>query len=143
MLIYIIEYLNIKKIGVIGLSHSQNIGNNLLKYAMSIKLRELGFIPYIIGRRFKNHTITFLQKYTKVKVINNFQEIKENDYDILMVNSDQTWRKSCEYFYDIAFLNFSKNWNKRKFVYAASLGLNYWKLTKKDIIIAKDFIFMS
>ena len=38
-----------KKIGVIGLVHGNNIGNNLIKYAISIKLSELGFIPYIIG----------------------------------------------------------------------------------------------
>ena len=34
-----------KKIGVIGLSHCNNIGNNLLKYAINIKLSELGFEP--------------------------------------------------------------------------------------------------
>ena len=33
------------KIGVIGEHHSQNIGNNLLKYAMFVKLKELGFEP--------------------------------------------------------------------------------------------------
>ena len=56
-----------------------------------------------------------------------------------MVNSDQTWRKS-NFFYDIAFLNFSKNWNKPKFVYAASLGLNTWQLTKEDENIAKNLL---
>ena len=35
------------KIGVIGLPHNDNIGNNLIKYSISIKLSELGFIPYI------------------------------------------------------------------------------------------------
>ena len=35
------------KIGVIGEHHSQNIGNNLLKYAMFVKLKELGFEPQI------------------------------------------------------------------------------------------------
>jgi polysaccharide pyruvyl transferase WcaK-like protein len=95
---------------------------------MSIKLSELGFDPYIIGTRFNNHDISFLRKFTKVKVNN-----------ILMVNSDQTWRKS-NFFYDIAFLNFSKNWNKPKFVYAASLGLNTWQLTKEDENIAKNLL---
>ena len=140
ILIFKNNHFNLKKIGVIGLAHSQNIGNNLLKYAISIKLSELGFRPYIIGMRFKNHSISFLREYTKVKIINNFQEIKENDYDILMVNSDQTWRKCKNYFYDIAFLNFAKNWNKPKFVYAASLGLNTWQLTKEDENIAKNLL---
>jgi hypothetical protein len=107
---------------------------------MSIKLKELGFDPYIIGRKSQNQNIIFLQKYAKVQIINNFQDIKESNYDILMVNSDQTWRRWDEYFYDIAFLNFSKNWNKPKFIYAASLGLNIWNFTKKDEIIAKNLL---
>ena len=69
---------------------------------------------------------------------NSFQEINKNDYDILMVNSDQTWRKYNEkYFYDIAFLKFAKKWNIPKFVYAASLGMDKWNLNKKDKEIAK------
>ena len=140
MLIFIINHLDLKKIGVIGLDHSQNIGNNLVKYAISIKLRQLGFDPYIIGRQTPNNDISFLQNYTKLKVINNFQEIKETDYDILIVNSDQTWRKWDQYFYDIAFLKFAKNWNKPKFIYAASLGLNTWTFTKEDELIAKTLL---
>ena len=60
-----------------------------------------------------------------------------------MVNSDQTWRKTKIYFYDVAFLNFAKNWNKPKIVYAASLGLSTWQLTKRDENIAKNFIYLS
>ena len=140
ILLFINKVSDLKKIGIIGLDHSQNIGNNLLKYAMSIILRKLGFDPYIIGRKLQNHDISFLQKYTKLKVINNFKEIKETDYDILMVNSDQTWRRWDQYFYDIAFLKFAKDWNKPKFIYAASLGLNAWNFTKKDEIIAKNLL---
>ena len=144
--IIILEFLihfNLKKIGVIGLDHSQNIGNNLVKYAISIILRELGFDPYIIGRKCINQDISFLLRYTKLKVINNFQEIKENDYDILMVNSDQTWRRWDQSFYDIAFLKFAKNWNIQKFIYAASLGFNTWEFNKKDETIAKIFNYLN
>ena len=130
-----------KKIGVIGLEHSINIGNNLLKYAISITLSNLGFDPYIVGKRFHNQNISFIQSVTKIRLINNsFSEIKENDYDILMVNSDQTWRKwsnKYNYFYDIAFLKFAEKWNKVKFVYGASLGKNVWNYNKSDEKIAK------
>ena len=47
----------LKKVGVVGVRHEANIGNNLIKYAISIKLKELGYIPYIIGTvwdRFNN-----------------------------------------------------------------------------------------
>ena len=132
-----------KKVGIIGLSHSQNIGNNLLKYAIYIKLSEFGYNPYIVGRRCNNENISFITINTQIILINkSFDEIKENDFDILMVNSDQTWRKwiienEDPFFYDIAFLKFSEKWNKPKFVYGASIGIDKWELNEKDEEIAK------
>ena len=82
------------KIGVVGVWHEINIGNNLVKYSISILLKELGFIPYIIGTQWSNYNISFLNRTTNLIVIkNNFTEIKKDDFDILMVNSDQTWNK--------------------------------------------------
>ena len=66
---------NRKKIGIIGLAHSQNVGNNLLKYAFFIKLNELGFSPYLVGSKLSNHNISFLFNFTKITLINNFSEI--------------------------------------------------------------------
>ena len=57
-----------------------------------------------------------------------------------MVNSDQTWRRSNKaniHFFDIGFLKFAQNWTVPKFVYAASLGFDYWTFSKKDEKIAK------
>ena len=143
-LIFMLLKLKKIKIGVIGLEHSINIGNNLLKYAMSIILSNLGFDPYIVGMRYHNQDISFIQSITKLRLINNsFSEIKENDYDILMVNSDQTWRKwgnRYKYFHDIAFLRFAKKWNKIKIVYGASLGKNVWNYNKYDEKIAKSLL---
>ena len=128
-----------KRIGIIGLGHSQNVGNNLLKYAISIKLRELGVIPYIIGMRYNKHNISFISKVVNLRIIKKtFSEIKCNDYDILMVNSDQTWRNyKNRNVFDIAFLKFAKKCNIPKFVYAASLGVNKWRYNKKEDKIAK------
>ena len=71
---------------------------------------------------------------------NNFTEIKENDYDALIVNSDQTWRKFDNTFYDYGFLKFSENWKIKKFVYGASLGFDDWKLSSEDELIAKKLL---
>lgn len=126
-----------------------NIGNNLLKYAISIKLSELGYIPYIIGRKeSKSQNLSLIFKEIKYRLINeSFNEIKKDDYDLLMVNSDQTWRNwhnkipsKDPYFYDVAFLKFSQKWNLPKFVYGASLGLDYWNFNKHDDVIAKYLI---
>ena len=138
--IQFINFKNKKKVGVIGLGHGYNIGNNLLKYAISKKLSEFGFIPYIIGTNSNNKGLTFIKYNTNCRIVKNFSEIKKKDYDILMVNSDQTWRKFDKHFYDIGFLKFAKNWNIPKFVYGASLGFSDWKLTKKEEIIIKDLI---
>lgn len=148
-LIYLIKIIynkkKLKKIGIIGLPHSQNIGNNLLKYAIYIKVCELGFDPYIVGQRYGKENISFILDKAKVRLINKtFKEIGENDFDILMVNSDQTWRRHCDrFFYDIAFLNFSKKWSIPKFVYGASLGMDYWEYTKQEEEIAKSLLFKN
>ena len=114
-----------------------------MKYAISIKLKELGYIPYIIGTRKKRHNsnITFINQTSNLVIIkNNYTEIREDDYDVLMVNSDQTWRKWDKHFYDYAFLKFAENWKIKKFVYGASIGFDKWKLTKKDDKIAKNLL---
>ena len=141
VLILIIKSKKKKRIGVVSLANSQNIGNILLKYAIFTKLSELGFEPYIVGRRIKRHDISLLLQTTNVRIINdNFSEIKQNEFDILMVNSDQTWRRWNKDFYDIAFLQFAYNWTIPKFVYAASLGFDIWNFTKEDENIAKVLI---
>ena len=138
---YIYNKKNKKKVGIISLDHSQNVGNNLLKYAIYIKLSNLGFDPYIVGKRFLSHNISFIEKNTKIILIkNNFSEIKRTDFDILIVNSDQTWRKWDSNFYDIAFLKFAENWNIPKFIYATSLGVDKWQFSKKDEITANYLI---
>ena len=108
---------------------------------MSIKLSELGFIPYIIGTQWNNYNISFIKSKTNCIVINNsFKEIKEQDYDILMVNSDQTWRRFDEHYFDYGFLRFAEKWNKQKFVYGASLGYEFFNFEKKDINIIKRLL---
>ena len=130
-----------KKIGVISVRHEINIGNNLLKFAIFIKLKELGYIPYIIATHWNNLNISFINRTTNLIIIKkNFSEIKKNDYDYLMVNSDQTWRKFDEHFYDYAFLKFAKYWKKPKFIYGASLGFDKWKLNREDERIAKNLL---
>ena len=134
------KYLRKKKVGVIGLIHHKNIGNNLLKFAIYTQLKELGVEPYIIGTYSFNEDISFLNRTTNPRIIKSFNEIKRNDYDILMVNSDQTWRNWTYYsslFYDIAFLNFSKNWPTPKFIYGASIGLDYWPFSNVTDKFAK------
>ena len=130
-----------KRIGVVGVRHESNVGNNLIKYAISIKLKELGYKPYIIGTHLENRNIAFINQTTNLIIIhNNFSEIKKDDYDFLMVNSDQTWRKFDSNFYDYAFLKFAENWKIKKFVYGASVGFDEWNLSLEDDKVAKKLL---
>ena len=122
------------------MEHSQNVGNNLLKLAMSIKLSELGYCPYFVGKLYYNNDISFIKNNINIRLITNFSEINENDFDILMVNSDQTWKKGIDNFYDVAFLKFAENWKKTKFTYGASLGVEKWEYNKSEEKIAKHLL---
>ena len=77
------SFIKKKSIGVIGLEHSKNVGNNLLKFAMFIKLSELGYSPYIVGKKYYNNDISFINNTINIRLIKNFSEINENDFDIL------------------------------------------------------------
>lgn len=130
------------KVGVVGVRHEANIGNNLIKYAISVKLSELGYIPYIIGTVWDSYNnIEFIKQSTNLVILNNnFSEIKKDDYDILMVNSDQTWVNFDKNFYDYGFLKFAENWTIPKIVYGASLGFDKWLFSKQDEKIAKTLL---
>ena len=128
------------KVGLFSMRNANNIGNCLIKFAMHIILKKLGYEPFIITTPRKNINISFINRTTNIIVINNYSKIKENDFDILIVNSDQTWRKWDKYFYDRGFLKFAERWNKLKFVYGASLGFDYWDFTKEDEKVMKRLI---
>ena len=131
----------IKKIGVISADHNQNIGNNLLKYTMFIKLKEFGFEPEIIGYLRPRNNISFLNKTINIRCIKkSFREIKRDDYDILMVNSDQVWRKTNLNYLDVGFLRFASNWNIRKFIYGASFGVDNWIYYRYEETIIKRLL---
>ena len=88
--------------------------------------------------------ISLLSQFINIRITKNFSDIKPNDYDILMVNSDQTWKMWNKHHYlNIGFLKFSKNWNIRKFVYGASIGSNTFNIPnyaeKEAKILLKNF----
>ena len=70
------------KIEVISVRNEVNIGNNLIKYAISVVLSRLGVIPYIVASHYKHYNISFINKTTNLIIVKNFRKIKRNDYDI-------------------------------------------------------------
>jgi hypothetical protein len=113
----------------------------MVKFSMSTILKQYGFEPIIISTTRPGSQINFLKKYVKLKEINSFSELKENDYDILMVNSDQTWSRNRKLpIFDYGFLNFSNKWKIPKFIYGASMGTDYWQFSRKFDMKAKNLL---
>lgn len=83
-----------------------------------------------------------MNKNIKYKLIkNSFSELNQKDYDFLIVNSDQTWNTiQDEYIFDYGFLKFAENWTIPKFVYAASLGVDFWRFSKEFDNKAKSLL---
>ena len=135
---------NNKRVGIIAYPNDNNIGNQLLKYAMYIILKKLGFNSALISLKPKKHfvpNIQFLQKYIKIKEINNsFTDIKETDFDFLIVNSDQVWAYNFEYLFEIGFLSFAKNWNITKIIYGVSIGYDHWIIQNEKLKSLKELI---
>jgi len=130
------------RIGVINMPNDQNVGNILVKFSLSKKLKEFGFDPIMITKNWYGVNISFLNRTVKLKIIKeNFYELNKNDFDILILNSDQTWGNyEKQYLYEYAFLKFSENWTIPKFIYGASMGSDNWFYTEKDEKIGKHLL---
>ena len=133
-----------KRVGIIAYPNDNNIGNQLLKYAMHIILKKLGFNSTLISLKPSRNfvpNIQFLQKYVKIKEINNYYtDIKETDFDFLIVNSDQVWAHNFRYLFAIGFLSFAKNWNIKKIIYGVSIGHDHWIIQKEKLKSLKELI---
>lgn len=129
---------NIKRIGLSCLRNSKNVRNILVKYAMLKKLEDFGFnVTIITPKNYMKNQTYFITKAlsSNLYIINkNYsEELKESDFNYLLVNSDQTWAYSKDRFlYDIGFLKFAKNWKIKKFVYGASIGKVKWYYNKTE-----------
>ena len=68
------------------------------------------------------NTSKFVDKYISPRMVNEYKDIKEGEYDAFVVGSDQVWRPL--YFRNIedAFLRFAEGWVVKRIAYAASFG---------------------
>ena len=81
----------------------------------------------------RQHTDLFIHKYIKQRFIDDYSDIKEGDFDAIIVGSDQIWRP--KYFnrqMRHAYLDFTEGWNIKRIAYAASFGSDEWEYTAKQ-----------
>ena len=79
----------------------------------------------------RQHTDKFIRKHVRCKTFAGYGSISEQDFDAIVVGSDQVWRP--EYFDDIrtAYLDFAEGWNIRRMAYAASFGTDAWEYSPR------------
>lgn len=83
------------------------------------------------------YTQPFIDKYIHRQLIDNFQSLDGEDFEAIIVGSDQVWRlgyftggyNTC---IENAYLQFTRNWNIRRIAYAASFGTNEWEYSSKQ-----------
>ena len=101
-------------------------GKNVsLNYQKDYNIRE---------RAKRRYTKAFIQKYIRRRIIDRYGNISPNDYDAIVVGSDQVWRRRYMPGNDvrIAYLEFTKGWDIKRIAYAASFGVDTWEYNPKD-----------
>lgn len=85
------------------------------------------------------NTDKFITKYIKRQLVNKYTELNKNDFDIIIVGSDQVWRFKYWGRIEIknAYLAFTKGWNIKRIAYAASFGTDKWESSKLQTLILR------
>ena len=117
--------------------YSKRIIKNILGYKTPIFYEQklIKELPII-----RQNTDRFIQQYIHTLNVNNYTDLKEGDFDAIVVGSDQVWRQ--KYFgkiYD-AYLQFAKDWNIKRIAYAASFGTDEWEYTGRQTSICENLI---
>ena len=120
-------------------------GKKLLSYSKRIVLKSLGKINRIFIEQYYNKTMPiiaqniqpFIDENIHRKVMEKFSDLNPDEYDVIIVGSDQIWRKKYYYLWlnkkiQNAYLHFTKGWNIKRISYAASFGTDAWEYTSKE-----------
>lgn len=118
------------------------IGDKSIEIFEEFRRNNLRYIP--------NHILLrFIKKHIHTVIANSLSELNGEDYDAVIVGSDQIWRRryahgqkflteksSC----DNSFLAFTNDWKCKRMAYAASIGVDYWEYTDEETKVFKPLI---
>ena len=88
----------------------------------------------------------FVDSHIHRKVISSFKKLHSEDYDAIVVGSDQVWRVIYfpllwrEQRIENAYLLFARKWNVRRIAYAASFGTDSWEYSPQQTENCKRLI---
>lgn len=125
-----------------GLGNEVYVIKRVFPKHTSFKHKTLNFFKLLFGRtdkykksvaamkRFEN---MYIIETPQIKEISQYNDLLKKKIDTLVVGSDQVWRfdytkeNYAEYFFD-----FAEKWNIKRYAFAASFGVKYWNLGKKE-----------
>lgn len=120
--------------------YAKRLGYKLLKDRSALIMQEKHHnrvFPIIA-----QHTQRFASKYINKYTVDSLSKVDKNDFDAIVVGSDQIWRP--KYFSgpfnartEDAFLAFTEGWNIKRIAYAASFGVDHWEFTAKETVKCK------
>lgn len=82
--------------------------------------REIRFMRELPKRT--SEISVFVQKYISPRVVRSYRELRDGEYELIVVGSDQVWRPRYFGRIEDAYLDFTRGWNVRRASYAASFG---------------------
>lgn len=83
----------------------------------------------------------FIEHNIRRRIVRRFSEIKEGEYDALVVGSDQVWRPPFVERIADYYLNFASVWKDvHRIAYAASFGTEKWEYTPEETAVCSDLI---
>lgn len=84
------------------------------------------------------HTQQFVDKYIHLFCVDRLSQLKEDDFDVIVVGSDQIWRPKYYDKIEESFLSFARFWRIKRVAYAASFGTDQWEYTPAQTAICSD-----
>ncbi len=80
------------------------------------------------------NTKAFIEKYIHQRFLVQDMDITENEFDAIVVGSDQVWRPKYVWKKKVTsyFLDFAESWNILRVAYAASFGTDQWEFSRRE-----------
>lgn len=81
----------------------------------------------------QKYTQAFIRKHIHLLNVRDLSLLKENDFDVIVVGSDQIWRPLYYQLIANAYLKFAKDWTSiKRIAYAVSFGIDKWEYTQQE-----------
>ena len=116
-----------------------SIKTYFMRFLWKLKLlgrqRVIVFSDFAYKRLYKK-----INKFSKFNIsifsVDSFEQLCEDDFDVIIVGSDQVWRPFDGYNIEDFYFRFAKDWDIKRIAYAASFGIGDLSEYTSDEIVS-------